>query len=359
MQKKICILSAVNIKHMSMISIYTELMKKNNIQYDIIYMDKYGEEEKFECAHKYRYVNEINGSWPGIIKKIKYMMFLPYAAHILNKNKYDFIIVWNDVAIFMFASYLNRKYKKKYCLNVRDNMGYEKKSRKRRYEKVFRNATFNTISSKGYLDFLPENIEYIPIHSLNLSVLEGMNRHISMRQEGEPVRIGFIGNVRFFDRNKKLLDVFANDVRFELHYYGTNAEVLEKYAEENGIQNTVFHGSFPVDDTKKFLENIDIMNNLYGNETINLQKAISIKFFHALYARIPVLVDENTYVGELAKQMGVGFEVHEIDESMKENLYKWYSCLDFDEIDRSCKSYLEEALKENNIFEQISKKYLL
>lgn len=206
---------------------------------------------------------------------------------------------------------------------------------------------------------MPANVEYIPIHSLNLSVLEGMKRHTSMRQEGEPVRIGFIGNVRFFDRNKKLLDVFANDVRFELHYYGTNAEVLEKYAEENGIQNTVFHGSFPVDDTKKFLENIDIMNNLYGNETINLQKAISIKFFHALYARIPVLVDENTYVGELAQEMGIGFEVHTIDENMKESLYKWYSCLDFDTIDSSCKSFLEKTSEENRIFEEISEKYLL
>ena len=111
MQKKICILSAVNIKHMSMISIYTELMKKNNIGHDIIYMDKY-EKEKFECDHKYRYINGINANWPRIIKKIKYMMFLPYAARILNRNKYDFIIVWNDVAIFMFASYLSRKYKK-------------------------------------------------------------------------------------------------------------------------------------------------------------------------------------------------------------------------------------------------------
>ena len=359
MSKKICILSAVNIRHMSMISIYTQLMKQDGIEYDIIYMDKYGEKENFECAQMYRCVNKVKQNRPKIIKMIKYMMFLPYAVRILNKNKYDFVIVWNDVAIFMFATYLSRKYKRKYCLNVRDNMGYEKKSRKRRYEKVFRNAAFNTISSKGYLDFLPENIDYIPIHSLNLSVLEGMKQHTSMRKEGEPIRIGFIGNVRFFERNKKLLNVFANDIRFELHYYGTNAEILEKYAKENNIHNTVFHGSFPVDDTKKFLENIDIMNNLYGNETINLQKAISIKFYHALYARIPILVCDNTYVGELAQQVGIGFEVQKIDEKMKENLYSWYSHLDFNVIDASCRSYLAEALEENNIFEQISEKHLL
>ena len=41
--KKICILSAVNIKHMSLISIYTKYFKENGMDYDVIYMDKYNE----------------------------------------------------------------------------------------------------------------------------------------------------------------------------------------------------------------------------------------------------------------------------------------------------------------------------
>lgn len=119
-KRKVAILSSVNIKHMSLISLYTEVLKRKNIEYDIIYMDKYDEDEEFECSTKYRYVNVINRRWPAIFKKIKYMMFVPYARKILNRNKYDFVIVWNDVAIFMFANYLSRKYKGKYSLNVRD-----------------------------------------------------------------------------------------------------------------------------------------------------------------------------------------------------------------------------------------------
>lgn len=358
MSKKICILSAVNIKHMSMISIYTELMKQYHIEYDIVYMDKYNEEEKFECTHMYRYVNKVKQSWPRIIKMIKYMIFLPYATHILNKNKYDFIIVWNDVAIFMFASYLSRKYKGRYCLNVRDNMGYEKKSRRRRYTKAFMNSAFNTISSKGYLDFLPKEAKYIPIHSLNLSVLQGMERRTSLRKEGLPIRIGFIGSIRYFENNKKLLDIFANDERFELHYYGTKADVLKKYAEKKNIHNTVFHDSFPVEDTKKYLKNIDIMNNLYGNETINLQKAISIKFYHALYARIPILVSDNTYVGELAQQIGVGFEVRQINSEVKEKIYAWYRQIDFSELRKGCDDFLEKSAQENKKWAKVAKEYL-
>lgn len=44
---KVCILSAVNIKHMSLITLYTEVLKQQGIEYDIIYMDKYGEDEPF------------------------------------------------------------------------------------------------------------------------------------------------------------------------------------------------------------------------------------------------------------------------------------------------------------------------
>ena len=76
-------------------------------------LDKYDEIEEFDCVNRYRYVNVIDQSLPKAIKAIKYMTFLPYATRILNKNKYDFVIVWNDVAIFMFADYLRKKYKGK------------------------------------------------------------------------------------------------------------------------------------------------------------------------------------------------------------------------------------------------------
>lgn len=351
--KKIAILSCVNVKHMSLISLYTEILKKNNVQYDLIYMDKYDEEEDFDCNKKYRYVNKINQKWPRFFKRIKYMMFYPYATRILKKNRYDFVIVWNDLAIFMFGSFLSRHFRDRYCLNVRDNMGYEKKQYKSMYGRAFGNSAFNTISSKGYLDILPQNTQYIQINSLNLSVLEGMQIHKRLRTKDEVIRVGFIGYVRYYERNKSLLDVFANDKRFEMHYYGKNANVLKVYAEENHISNAVFHDSFPVAETGKYLEKIDIINNLYGNDTLNVRKAISIKFFHALYARIPILVNTNTYIGELANNLGVGFYVHEITPTMKEELYTWYHSLDFTRIDNECSRYLEGAIKENEKFEKI------
>ena len=64
--KKVAILSAVNIKHMSLISLYTDILKNHEVQVDIIYMDKYGEDEVFDCDNKYRYVKVIDRNWNPI-----------------------------------------------------------------------------------------------------------------------------------------------------------------------------------------------------------------------------------------------------------------------------------------------------
>lgn len=351
--KKIAILSAVNIKHMSLISLYTDILKQYDVCYDIIYMDKYGEDEFYECHQKFRFVNLISPKWCSYVKMYRYMKFYPYATKVLKENKYDFVIVWNDLAIFMFADFLRKNYNGKYCLNVRDNMYYDKKLFRKRYEKTFNHSAFNTISSKGYLDFLPSQCSYLPINSLNLSVLKDMKVHTRLRTKEEPIRIGFIGYVRFFERNKKMLDVFKNDNRFELHYYGSRANVLKEYAEDTGVHNAVFHDSFPVAETGKFLEKIDIINNLYGNGTLNIQKAISIKIFHALYSKVPILVNSGTYIGNLAINLGIGYYFDDISECSKNKLYDWYYSLDFNTLKKSADDYLALAMSENAAFKAI------
>lgn len=358
--KKVAILSAVNIKHISLISLYTDLMKKLGVEYDIIYMDKYGEDEPFDCAHKYRYSCKVKQGLPRIVKEARYMSFVPYAKRKLRKGNYDFVIVWNDVAIFQFGNYLAKHFKGRYCLNVRDNMRYDNPRFAGRYKRCFADSAFNTISSKGYLDFLPKNAEYLPIHSLNLSALEGMQVHTGLRQEGEPIRIGFVGYVRFYERNKKMLDAFANDPRFELCYYGKNADVLRAYAEEQGIKNTSFHDSFPVQDTAKYLEKIDVMNNLYGNDKPSVRKALSIKTYHAMYDRIPILVCPNTYNAELALEVGNGFVIgdDEIDATLPDRFYDWYRGLDFAKLEAGCAAALQNAQAENERFFAIAARCL-
>jgi hypothetical protein len=354
--KRICILSAVNIRHMTLISLYTERLKRDNIAYDIIYMDKYGEEEEFNANNKFVFTNIINHKDKKIKKVLQYFKFKKFAIPILENNKYDFIIVWNDVAIFMFANYLSKKWEKKYCLNIRDYSGERNPYIYYRFKKVIKNAAFTTISSDGFRKFLPPH-DYLQVHSFNESILTNIKSKESFR-EG-PIRIVFIGNVRFLDINRHLLDIFKNDKRFELHYYGTNAEILECYAKENNIQNTKFFGTFQVSETSKYIAITDIVNNLYGNESISLIYALSIKLYYGIYNRTPILVFKGTYMAEIVSKYDIGFVVDKIDNSLPDQLYKWYKNQDFNKFNQNCERALIDIKENHGKFENAYEKYIL
>lgn len=348
--KKICILSSVNIKHMTLISLYTEKLIRDNISFDIIYMDKYGEEEEFPAENKYVFKNIVKTNEPKLVKVMKYFKFKNFAIPIIEKNNYDFIVVWSDNATFIFADYLAKNWKGKYSLNVRDYFHQNNIIVYKRFEKVINNSGFTTISSDAYKNFLP-SFNYIHVHSLNLQLLKKLVPRKNLAPKDKPIRITFLGYVRFFEINKKLMRVFENDSRFQLHFYGTHATELKKYAEEMNILNTSFHDSFPVEDTINFIEKIDLINNLYGSGNMSVDYALSIKLYYGLYYKTPILVNSGTHMESIVREYDVGFVVNEINSEFKEELFNWYSNLVFEDFEKKCNVLLEKIEKDNSEFE--------
>lgn len=355
---KICILSAVNIKHMAMISLYTERLLRDGIDFDIVYMDKYGVEEAFPAKNIFAFKNIIDHEQPNWKKTLQYMKFRKYAIKVLEQNNYDFIIVWNDIAIIMFADYLARKWKGKYCLNIRDYCYQDRKPMSWLFKWVIENAAFNTTSSLGYKVFLPQ-ANYIQVHSLNMPVLRKLDPRKSFRDESEPIRIGFVGYVRFFEINSKLLDIFKNDPRFELHYYGSHSEPLMEYAQKNEIHNASFYGSFPIQDTNLYLDKIDIVNNLYGNQTKSLDYALSIKLYNGVWCRMPILVCPGTYMEKIANEYGIGYSVQSYDENLPDKIYNWYHQMDFNAFNAGCERFIKTIEKENDQFDKAYQNYII
>ena len=345
--KKICILSAVNIKHMSLITIYTKYLEENGIEYDIIYMDKYNIEEKIGAKNIYRFINIIDHRWTKVHKILAYSKFISFAKNIFRTEKYDKIIVWNDIAILMFGLYLSKKWKKKYCLNCRDYNGEKNPIIYFVFKKAIKNSAFTTISSGGFLTFLPK-YQYIDIYSFNESLLKNCKPKHSL--VNKPIRIGFIGNVRFFEENYKLLNCLKNDSRFELHYHGSNAKIIEEYAKINGFSNVVCSDAFPVEDTRKYLEQCDIINNVFGNDSIAVKTLTSIRLFHAAYLNMPILVSKETYMEKLTNQYGIGYAVDFQSIDLADRIYEWYENIDFEKLERNCSRLINIAIKSNNEF---------
>lgn len=345
--KKICILSAVNIKHMSLISIYTKYFKENGMDYDVIYMDKYNEEENIDAKNIYRFINVINPKWSKLHKVIAYSKFILYAKKILKREKYDKIIVWNDVAILMFGLYLAKNWENKYCLNCRDYNGEKNPIVYYIFKKAIKKSYFTTISSDGFKSFLPVHV-YINLYSFNESLLNDCLPKQSLATD--PIKIGFVGNVRFFEENYKLMEKFKNDKRFELHYYGTNAEIIEEYARNNGFDNVICNGTFPIHKTKEYLSKCDIINNVFGNDSIAVKTLTSIRLFHAAYMNMPILVSKCTYMEELINEYSIGYAVDFEDIRLTDHIYEWYRNICFPVLKRNCACLINKATGSNKMF---------
>ncbi|SGW96095.1 capsular polysaccharide synthesis enzyme [Staphylococcus argenteus] len=348
---KIAILGATNIKHMSLLSHYLNHIDLESNDVDIIYTDKYDINEHFQGINNYyKYKVNIKDNWSFFKKARTYYQFKPYAKQILRQNKYDFIIVWGSYTGHLFKGFLKKHYKNKFILNIRDYFYERNKLIKHRMKKIVNASRLTTLSSEGFLSFLPKSGKYRIIYSYNLSIIEESYVNKSYKSI-LPINIGFIGNVRFNEINEALMKELANDPRFHLQYFGTGSKHLEAFAQKNHINNVTFSGGFDLTDTPKFLNKIDILNNLFGNQNIALDTALSIRMYYALFLNKPIITTEGTFTATEANKFGLGFSVS--PENLKgigDVLMNWYNNLDVNEIENKRETYRNNVIENNKQF---------
>ncbi|WP_214784531.1 hypothetical protein [Exiguobacterium sp. s183] len=348
---KICIVSAVNIKHMSMVTFYTDYFKNNNISYDLIYFDKYGVEESIGEQNKYVYRCEFSKNTKKIQKIKEYYKYKKFASKILLNNDYDFIVLWNDLAIHLLGSFLSDNFPNRYCVNIRDYFGQDIPLISKNVKKAVRNSSFNTVSSKGYEEFLPPE-KYYMMHSIIGQVSTDIESTVK-EKSSFPLKLSFVGNIRFFEQNKRILDIFKNNKKFQLQYFGTNANVLKEYCEINSIYNAEFHDSFDLSETSFYVKKGDLVNNIYGKKDKILNHSISIKLYHSVLAKQPIIAMNDTYIGNLVQKYSLGFVIDHLNHDLPALIEKWYSNLNYEEYLKSCKKFIEEARMENQVINEL------
>ena len=146
-----------------------------------------------------------------------------------------------------------------------------------------------------------------------------------------------------------MIEKIKNDSRYELIVAGGGSEPLMEKVKERGINNISITGKFPKEKTPDFLEQADVIYNLYGDEDINLRMALSNKLYYALYLHIPILVCKNTAMYRITNACGIGFAVEKGGQNQfADEFYDWYSSLDRQLVAQKCDELIAEA-KESQV----------
>lgn len=353
---KIAIISNVDIKHMSLISIYTNFFVKNNIDFDIINASEKQDESQSHLKNIFTFQHNENRNKNRILNFLNNIKYKQFVKKRLQENNYDFLIVWRSEVGFLFYNLLASKYRNKYIINIRDYAGENIAKYRLKQEVVVENSRLNVISSKGFLSFLPKG-DYVYRHSLNDSLSNDLMKVRKHRFASTPIHIGFIGNVRFFREDIRLLEALKNDSRYIVQFFGTGSDKLEEYAKKEQITNCEFVGKFSIEDTPKLLSRIDIINNIFGNESISVSTLVSIRYYHSLMTKKPFIANKNTYMGTLTDNNEMGFEFDGDYSNLADNLYEWYTNLNYDSysinVDKKLVQIYEDNQQLNGLLQEI------
>lgn len=324
MENKIVLVLGTNIHWAPFYYRYENILEEENIQFDLIIWNREGIQENNSALNVYEYEIEDKANNKNPFKLLKFIGFSNYVKKIIKKNKYDKVIFVGTYgcAIAFCSNFLVKNYRDKMWIDIRDDL-YE-------WFKPYYNAQRNSIvasyataiSSHEYTTFLPRH-KYYFMHNIDSNYKWMIENFLHKEDSDGRIRISFIGNVRYYDKNKKLINLLGNDKRFKIQYYGNGSNELKEYCVQNGILNVDFHGPFKQKDTIKFYEKTDIINNMYGNDTLNLRVALSNKLYYGLFLELPILVSRNTYMERLANEYNIGF-AFEDNETFADDLFDWY-----------------------------------
>lgn len=343
---KSLVILADNIYLTPYFSIYRELLEKESIDIDIIYWDRHWNEVAAD-EHHFRFVSS---GTTKLGKVLDYIRFRQFILKHLQTKEYDLIIPLHSIVSFILGSKLPMGYKGRYIYDVRD-YSYEWFPPFRWHQtKLVSSSLVNVISSPGYQTFLPKG-DYLIAHNLPKSDVSSAKQYET--RIGKTVHLSYIGLIRFQEQNRKIIDFFANDDRFYLHFIGTGANELGDYCQEKGVKNVQLVDTFAPSDTLSYYEKTDMILNLYGNNTPLLDYALSNKLYYAASLYKPILVCPDTYMATISTSGNFGYVLAMETHEEKNELYHYIQELNRSRLIQDCDDFMEKVRRESQRTEDI------
>lgn len=355
----ICIVSFCNLYYLPYAYVYIDKVVGAGANCTLLFWDRDAVDGKNDkcpvgCQKVVFQYKEMKNT-PGIEKAWGYVKATRFFRRVLRERDFSGVIFLQTQCAVACGNVLQKKYKGRFILDIRDYF-YDDVSLYRRQEKKLIDISYaNVISSPAYRDFLPNGKYYISHNytPFDKEELAGFLSSIQSKKDNGVINISYVGTVRFLNMDKKILRLFANDERFSINYFGRGSEALESYCKDNKIQNVRFHGSFSPSHVMDFYRETDLINNLYGNHTKELDYALSNKIYHAGQLHLPILVCPETYMQEVSQRYKMGF-VFDVDkEGVVEQLYQWFTKFDRDSFDEGCNRFIDDVKRENEEFDEI------
>ena len=304
--------------YMPYINIYEKILKSKKIDYDIICFNR--DSTQKTCKEKNMYIYSHKTTKNRLKKIIPVIKYRKYIKNIMKNNNYEKIVILTTMPGILIYKKLINKYKNKYIFDYRDYTYEKYKFFRKRVNDLIDNSYVTFISSEGYKKYFNNQKKIYISH--NISNEDKEQKDIKDLRTTENIKIGFLGYVRYYDVNTKLIEDFKNDKKYSLKYIGTafsNCD-LKGYCKKNNINNVSFIGKYENKDKFKLYKDIDIINSIYSLESEEVQPAIPNRLYDAVLFKKPIIVSKGTYLSEIVQKYKLGVIIDTFNQNIKQRV---------------------------------------
>ena len=343
--KKVLIVDTVSYERATYIKLYEKILKEKNVAYDLFLWDRDHDKAFEKKDNMFIFHKQCPFGGSKIKKIIPMLLYQLKLREVIKKYNYTHLILIDSLAPVMIHDLVLTDYRGKYILDIRDYTYEKYSSYKKIMMKLVDNSYFTCISSKGFKRFLDSSLKYVYSH--NISNNEFVEDICNLYNKKQKIVIGFVGSVRYFEENKKLIDSLDSD-KFQFKYVGSKVSDcdIEGYCKKNNISNVEIKGAYKNEVKPKIYESIDVINSIYGTSSFEVTTAVPNRFYDALIFKKPIIASKGTFLGELVEECKVGIAIDVYEEGVNELLSEYINNIDVSALNANMKKTLELVLDE-------------
>lgn len=135
--------------------------------------------------------------------------------------------------------------------------------------------------------------------------------------------------------------------------------IIGEYCAKGKINNVEVHGKFNNGDKPTIYENIDIINSIYGDFSLEVTTALPNRLYDALLFKKPILASKGTYLGEIVEKYSVGLAVDLGKDDINEMLLEYINKIDINKLYINIDILLEKVMAEQNIYKEAVEKFVV
>ncbi|MGL5903689.1 MAG: hypothetical protein ACRCZO_13490, partial [Cetobacterium sp.] len=250
--------------------------------------------------------------------------FSKFVEKKLKEKNYDYLIIHTIQLGIFLQKFLQKEYLFKYFIDIRDYSIMN--IFRRKFEILLKESKANFISSEGFREWLPKNLEYILSHNIDLQ-----DKDITASCEKKVknnVMISTIGSLRDKEITLKLIEKLKNSSKIDLYFFGHGpiSYIIEKIK----MKNLIYRGKYKKEEEEIFYKNADIINILLPKNNLNSRTLMPNRFYNSLIFGKIILTAKGTYLGEIVEKYNLGIvidldEVSNLEEYIFERLKEFNS----------------------------------